>query len=768
MQIKHRQSLMALSIASTILATDFTAAQVLEEVVVTARKRSEDLQDVPMAVSAFTGDQLQTFGVGEITDVARMTPNLQMNETSGLVGGAISVFMRGIGNDPGQDQGIGIYADDVYLNRTTGSLLEVFDVERIEVLKGPQGNLYGRNTIGGAVKYITREPGEELEGSAEIKAGSDSYLRVKGAVSGPLVDGTLYGGASFYYKERDGYQKNSFPGSDDPWSADAHAVRGTLMWTPSDSLKVKLAGDYSKDDALPPVPNRIALNERSINTISRITTTANTVFGPGTAVFDTPNDLSYPTDVDKVSTAFVDGYDQFKIEQTSLALTVEWDINAQWLLKSVTAGRFMDSVQPFDFDGSEQLWIDAVRQGIDSEDISQEFQLNFSGDTVNAVMGLYFLDGKQTQDHNLTFQSARLRAVQFHDKDTFVDDRDVDSVSLYANVDWNFSDDWQLSLGGRYTKDSKEEVQRATVRQGFYALALSSATGPLPLAIRPGQEAAVEASPLFVGWVANPRFFEFSMPENTDADDDWTEFTPSARLSHHLNDDTMVYGGVSTGFKSGGFNRTGGSSTAFDPETVTTYSLGLKTTLLDNSLRLNTELFYNDYTDKQLVSIQLLPDGNLQSQTLNVGELTTSGVEFEVSWLPPIDGLMINFNVGYLDTDVDSYESRDAAGNPIDIADTTAIGYAPKWTGQLRASYEMPIGDVGYLILGSDVSYQDEMFTNSPIDLTDPLEVAQMADDYYLVPDRKAGFLHASPAVSKQLRIFLRCAHRSSIKQIIF
>ena len=151
--IKHKLCT-AIAMTSSLLAADVALSQaVLEEVVVTARKRAEDLQDVPMAVSAFSGQQLQNFGIDELTDVGRMTPNLVMNETSGLVGGAISVFIRGIGNDQGLEQGVGVYVDDVYLNRTSGALLEVVDVERIEVLKGPQGHLYGRNTIGGAIKY---------------------------------------------------------------------------------------------------------------------------------------------------------------------------------------------------------------------------------------------------------------------------------------------------------------------------------------------------------------------------------------------------------------------------------------------------------------------------------------------------------------------------------------------------------------------------------------------------------------------------------------
>lgn len=723
----------AVAMATSLLSADVVLAQggVLEEVVVTARKRTENLQDVPMAVSAFSGQQLQNFGIDELTDVARMTPNLVMNETSGLVGGAISVFMRGIGNDQGLEQGVGVYVDDVYLNRTSGALLEVFDVERIEVLKGPQGNLYGRNTIGGAIKYITREPGDEFEGGVEVKGGSDSLFRIKARASGPLIDDTLYGGLAASYKQRDGWQDNSFAGSDDPWDAEAGAVRGHLVWTPTDTLKLNLTADYNKDSSLPPIPGRLALDTATVEQISFLASGANGVFGAGTGVADSPNDFSFPNDEDDVASAFVDGYDDFEIKQTNVALTVEWDLNDQWLLKSVTAARFMEQVQPFDFDGSEQVWINTIREGLDSDDYSQEFQLNFTGDSVAAVMGLYYLDSKQTQDSNYTLQTVRLRATQYHEKDTYKDDRDLDSYSAYGNVDWDFADDWQLSVGARYTYDEKKETQRATVNQGFYALAFSN-VAPLPMAIMPGQEAFVEMQPEFVAWVANDRLFESTTAEDTDADDDWDEFTPSARLAYNFNDDTMVYGGIATGFKSGGFNRSGGNSSSYDPETVTTYSLGLKTTLLEDTLRINTELFYNEYEDKQLGSIQLLDSGDLEQIISNVGKVTQYGGEFEVTYLPPVEGLMINFNIGYLDSDVDEFKTFDDDGNPIDAKNTTELGYSPEWTGQLRATYDISLGDLGYLTLGSDVSYQDEMYTNSPIDTTDPIKTAQVSDDHYI------------------------------------
>jgi iron complex outermembrane receptor protein len=194
----------------------------------------------------------------------------------------------------------------------------------------------------------------------------------------------------------------------------------------------------------------------------------------------------------------------------------------------------------------------------------------------------------------------------------------------------------------------------------------------------------------------------------------------------------MVYGGIATGFKSGGFNRSGGNASSYDPETVTTYTLGYKATLADGTVRLNAEAFYNDYQDKQLSAIQLLPSGDLQEITSNVGEVTSSGAEFELSWLPPIEGLMFNLNIGYLDADVDKFDAKDSSGNKIDLSDTTELGYSPEWTGQVRASYEMPFGNAGNLMFSTDLSYRDEMYTSSPIDTTDPLQKAQLSDDHYI------------------------------------
>ena len=735
MNKQYKHSLMSLAVVAAIGASDYASAQ-LEEVVVTARKRAESLQDVPMAVSAFSATQLQDAQVDGMEDLQRLTPNVTLTETSGLQAGSVAVFVRGIGNDPQFAQGVGIYVDDVYMNRATGSLLEVYDVERIEILKGPQGNLYGRNTIGGAIKYISREPGEEMMGDVEVKAGEFDLLQVKANISGPIIGDTLLGSFGALYRERDPIQENTFDGSGF-WDQDVSAYRGSLVWNATDNLSFKLAGDYNLDESSPRLPNRSGVDEGFMQQLDFFTNGANFFLAPGTGVLQTPNDTSLPSDPDEVSTEQVDLLNEFEIESTTLALTINWDISDTWTLKSITAQRNTDHVQPFDFDGSEQTFIYTINDR-EFEDFTQEFQFNYTGDSIAAVMGLYYLDGKAEISGN-TLQSPRLLGVMTQWKDTHLDDRELTSQSVYANVDWDIKESWQLSLGGRYTKDEKEESQSASVTQELYALALGNTPfGVVPFAIAPGQEAVAAASPNFIGW-ATPytESITISFPEPTYAKDDWTEFSPSARLTWFAGDDLMFYGGFSSGFKSGGFQNQSGKSTAFDPETVDAYTLGVKSTLLDGTLRLNSEIFFNDYQDKQLATIGLV-GGELEETVDNVGEMETSGVEVEMTWLPAVDGLTVGLNVGYLDVDVKSFESAEG-----DLADTTAIGFSPEWTVAGRLSYEFDLSDWGSLMLGTDFSYRTESYTNSPIDLSNEAAAEAQIQDEHVIWNALAVFRSA-------------------------
>ena len=716
------------------------AQNVIEEIVVTARKRAENLQDVPAAVSAYGAEELKDRGIENIVDIGRLTPNMTVNETNGLISGAMQIFIRGIGNDPGFDQGVGVYVDDVYLNRTSGSLIDVYDVERIEILKGPQGNLYGRNTIGGAVKYVSAEPSDERRIHFEAKVGSDDLRKIRAGASGPLAEGSLWGSVAISKMEHAGYQTNLYNGNQFA-APDILSARGTLILQATDSLRLKLVADLMRDRSDPYIPNRVALNLAGLSQFESLQSIANN-FVPGAAYLAPGQtyDTRLPTDVDEVNTAFIaGGFDEYFIDTNSVSLTALWDLDDAWSLKSVTAVREMERAAPFDFDGSDQVFINTLQQW-DTEDFSQEFQLNFSSDRVNAVFGVYLLEG----DYNnvsLTTQTPLLRLLTSHVKDTYQDERPLESTSFYANVDWDFNEQWQLSVGGRFTTDRKEINQVADVTLTQHVAACLN----LPeLACNPaaGIIIPVVLSPLGGQIVPNLPFFQFflpprdqqgniiglgntptvtTFPENKVGEDEWEEFTPSAKLSYRLSEDTLIYAGVSTGFKSGGFDFTGSVPIApiYEPEYVTTYSVGVKTTLLDGTMRLNFEAFQNDFEDKQF-TVVVLTGGSLVQTNDNLGELVSRGAEFELLWLPPVDGLALNLNVGILDVEIDELIGDVSPGVRGNVADRSATGYAPELTAQARVQYARSVGRAGILTFGLDANYRDEMYTDTPIEVNDP------------------------------------------------
>ena len=361
---------LVIGVSSLVLpAPAIAEAQVIEEVVVTARKRTENQQDVPAAISAFGASELEDRGIESIEELARLTPNITINETSGLIAGAVQVFVRGIGNDPGFDQGVGIYVDDVYLNRTTGALLEVYDIERIEVLKGPQGHLYGRNTIGGAIKYVSADPGNESRFFVEGKVGTDNLRRYKAGISGALIEDKLLGSLAVSKTDMDGYQTNVFNG-DKYADQDKLAYRGSLIWNVSDSFRVKLAGDQFKDRSNPYVPTRVAVNRAGpagLDAFSALLSTANMFCPPAQCAYLAPGetlDTQLFSDEDTVNTGFVGpgGFDEFRITTRNYAMTLDWDLSESWAVKSVTAQRKIRNNTPFDFDGSSQVFINTLQR----------------------------------------------------------------------------------------------------------------------------------------------------------------------------------------------------------------------------------------------------------------------------------------------------------------------------------------------------------------------------------------------------------------------
>ena len=745
-------SAFALIVTLPMVSAPALAEQVIEEMVVTARRRSENLQDVPAAVAAFNGEELEERGVDNIIEIDRLTPNITVNETTGVVAGGLQVFIRGIGNDPGFDQGVGIYVDDVYLNRAGAGLINVYDVERIEVLKGPQGHLYGRNTVGGAIKYVSAEPGDELRVHASAKIGSDDQRNFKAGLSGPLVEGVLWGSVAVSQVGHDGYQTNRYDGGEYA-SPDVLSARGTIVAQFSESLRVKLVADMMRDRSAPIVPNRVAVNlggPAGLGTFQQLLSLADN-FVPG-AGFLAPGymlDTRLPTDIDEVNTAHTEnGLDEYFIDTDGVSLTATWDFADAWSVKSITGVREMERTQPSDFDGSEQLFINTL-QFWGSEDFSQEFQLSYLGERINALLGYYYLDGEYSVTA-FTEQRAILRLVADHDKTTYDDERPLESTSFYANVDWDITEKMQLSLGGRLTTDKKQIDQFANVELTSHAAACFNI--PM-LACDPaaGIFVPIVLSPLGAQIAPNLPIFQFFLPhrdglgnitsagnmpstitypENKTGKDEWDEFTPSFKLSYRLSDDTLIYGGGSTGFKSGGFDYTGPEPIAgtYDPELVTTWMIGTKSTLLDGTLRLNFEAFLNQYKDKQFTSVALTADNRLIQQNDNVADAESSGAEVEIFWLPPVDGLAINLNVGILDIEVDEFIGETSPGMIGNIADRSAFGYTPEMTAQARIQYTMPVGRFGVLTFGLDADYRDEMYTDAWVDTSSDFEIQSKSE----------------------------------------
>jgi iron complex outermembrane receptor protein len=602
----------------------------------------------------------------------------------------------------------------------------VFDIERIEVLKGPQGNLYGRNTTGGAIKYISKEPGDTLQANIEGKIGSNALRQVKTSISGPLVDGMLYGGVGLSYKKRDGLQTNSYDGKKFD-GLDAQALRVNLKLEPTDSVTLKFLYNYTHDNQRPAIANRLAIDADALET-QYLNALAMGALPPAA----TPPDLSPRQAAGKVNTAF--DFDSYRLASETFAFTGEWRINDAITLKSVTARRTTDNTAPYDFAGTTDAYLQTIFKD-HYDDLSQEFQFNYSGDDVDMVGGIFYFDGYNDSPginrifprYSLPPASSPFGPVYLAlDQTSYTDKSEqwVRSISYYFNADFNLGDDWHASIGARYTSDRKQ-VEKKGHTEGF-VYSYIPAFGPLGVS-----QCGFDAPPSAACPAGGPSG-DNDIPRQRA---NWSNFTPTFKLAYDINEDTLLYGSVASGFKAGGFviNTT---LAQYAPEKVRTYALGLKTTLFGNRLRLNTEAFYNDYTDKQL-SFTAFEDGALVLDVGNIGKAHTQGVDFEANWLPPVDGLEIDFNLGYLEAVMDKYRVPDlsagAAPNAtIDVASINALGFSPRWTTNLRATYTVPVAERGDLTFSGNAAYRSKAFTNSPVDRSTALGEIQEAPEYVI------------------------------------
>lgn len=644
----------------------------IAEVIVTARRRAESLQNVPVSVSALDANRIVELQAENITGLQNAVPNLYMDRGDGA---NTVIYVRGIGQNDSlafADAGVGVYVDDVFIARSQAAFLDLFDVERVEVLRGPQGTLYGRNTIGGAVKFVSAEPPEQFGLYVEAGGGNFGYQALKARLGGPFSD-DLRGKIAVAAIQRDGFATNTVDGQDDG-DTQSIAWRAALAYTPTDNTRVSLTFDGKRDR---PDTSRSPVRETSV-----------TGFADPVGAPFSPTTFPAATDPYRVD---VNANDMSDLSAWGVTLKAGVDLSDAWSVESITSYRDMEFDLTLDTDGSPLPILDILVLQ-DQDQFSQELRATYDAhDGLTAVAGLYYF-----HDDDLTFSGVDngslsifgfpITAFGLATSSLADTHQTTESMAAFADASYDLTQRLTLSAGVRYTYEEKESRRRF---ENFFDPAIS----------------VVENTPPFlsgVGVPGNP----LSGKANFDA------VTPRVSLSFRASDDAMLYASASRGFKSGGFDGRGTTDFGFqpfDPETVWGYEVGLKSTLADGRVIANAALFYNDYQDLQVTSFGADPvSGTFVSLFTNAAKARTQGAELELT-ARATAGLTLNAVVGYLDAKYEEFNTL-VGGVVTDVSDRELVN-APEWSASLGLTYEHRLSPMLLGTVHVDGAYRGKTYT---------------------------------------------------------
>ncbi len=654
--------------AVTNSGTEELKGLVIEEIVVTARKREENIQDVPISISAFSAADMEARSLTSLQELGQFTPNFSFYNHAQTGATGATVFIRGVGQADVSiisDPGVGVYRDGIYMGRMQGIDFDLMEIERVEILRGPQGTLFGKNTIGGSVNVVTSRPTNEFGGNVSITTGRFDRFDVKASVNVPLVPGKLTAKFAGVTRNRDGYGKrlDFATGNmiDETGDTDRSTGRAIFNWIPTKNVDVLLSIDGTRVREAGPVRKVVAFSQPGI--IKLVNNFVDPDYGDA---FLTDSEF----------TTFATEGNANELDTWGADLTVEWDFG-DWAVKSITSYRDMEALGQNDADGSN-YGIVSNSAIFEQDQFSQELQvsgLSFD-DRLTWVAGLYYLKETGFED-----TPAEVLVVL----------RDI--IGLDASLERNF---WV---------DTKNY---AAFGQGTYAL-----TDKLNLTA--GLRYTYEEKN-----VARTRFGQFSgkvVVPLASRSDNWDAVSGRAGFEYHWNSDVMTYASVARGFKSGGFNaRSIGDSDflSYDPEYITTYEAGLRSDLLDQHLRFNTTVFYSDYEDIQFTVSR--PDPVSLLPITIIGNVTKARVKgFEVDIVAtPTKGLTFNASIGYTDAE---YTNVDPTSP---ITEDTEFVKTPKWTVTTSGQYVMSLETWGELIGRLDYAYKTKThhdIENSPFNV---------------------------------------------------
>ena len=678
----------------------------VQDIVVTAQFRGQRLQDTPIAITATTGAALEAKNLQSVTDLTGVAPNVNLTAATGLNGSAVSAYIRGIGQNDSNfalEPGVGIYIDDVYYGTTFGAILDLTDLDRVEVLRGPQGTLAGKNSIGGSVKLFSKKPDENGGGFVEASTGSYDRLDIRASAGFTITDG-LYARISGVSKHTDGFLKLLDYGCANPGEGiaatqsgtdcqtgteggtDVQGIRLALRYAPAGSpLEINLIGDYAKNDSEQVATKLLYANNATVRSYDASSASGGVPFdsrfitgaksytsyasyisgGNYTTAFGTPYQVT-PGDFVSSPSSTAKSY--------GISGTIDYALSDTLSLKSITAYRKASGTTGIDLDGSP-LNIVLEQFSYSHKQFTQELRLSGkAGDLIDYTVGGYYYDADD-------LQTGRNQIITPLFDFLLNDPVTNTSKSVFAHAELHLTPNLNIIGGIRYTKDKKT-----------YQFSRRNVDGTLPSGI-----------PLTMNWLLAGLDGETGTYKG-----DRVDYRIGA--NYRFSPELMVYAQVATGYKGGGINPrpyTVDQITTFDPETLTTWEAGFKSDLLDRRLRLNAAAFFNDYKNLQINRYYCPETASATcSMPANAGDAHVYGFEAEVS-AQPVDGLMIDGSVGYLDF---KYTSVDATTN---VTKDMVAPFNPKWQASAGIQYKAELGNAGSITPRLDWNYQSSFYFNS-------------------------------------------------------